>query len=48
MHWDMRYKVLRSPLEFCLFPIAEWQNASVTTIEVKQQLAALVLEWVTV
>ena len=24
MHWDMQDKVLKSPLEFCLFPIAEW------------------------
>ena len=24
MHWDMRDKVLRSPLEFNLFSIAEW------------------------
>ena len=24
MHWDMQDKLLRSPLEFCLFPIAEW------------------------
>ena len=24
MHWDKQDKVLRSPPEFCLFPIAEW------------------------
>ena len=48
MNWDMRDKVLGSPLEFCLFPIAEWLNVSVTTIEVNQQLATLVLGWVNV